>query len=752
MKNFLENNAVKPETLLNLFSQAPVALAVLKGENMIIEAANPLMRNIMGLDEDSIGLPLLEDKPIFANTDLIVHLKNVYKNNGKQQGREQKFTFKKVCENQIFNYDFTYAPLKNSNEEIVGVIVMANDVTEKVLAKIERKESDSRFRNLVMESEIPTVFFRGEDLIVDVINDKARQYWGKSYDVVGLKLEDALPELKNQPIIEILKNVYSTGEIYREDAAKVDFEYDGVIKTFYINLSYKPIRNIHGEIYGILNMGVDVTQQVLTNRALSTSEERLREVIASVPFAISVLKGNDFVIEMSNQGTTDLWKKNENRIGRKLSDVYPEMKDHPIMEYLKKAYETGKQIRIKEEEVKIPQFDNSRFMNYIFTPIGLEEDEKTIISVGQDVTDELQLKKNLQESELRFKSMADTVPQIIWSAEPNGEVDYFNERWYEFSGLPRGKEFLKNWADLLHPDDFERVLQTWKDSLETGTYYDIEYRLEDRRNPGTYRWFLARGIPAKSSSGEILKWSGSNTDIHDFKMFQKQKDDFLAITSHELKTPLTSIKLYAQALERMMKKEGNEKAADYASKLEGQVDRLSNLVTDLLDVTKIENGKLQLKESEFDFDELAHEVVQHFRISFPRHEIIFHNNKAGEAFADRSRISQVMTNFISNGIKYSPKSEKIVVQTFCDDAGNAGFSVKDFGIGLPQDKLEKIFEQFYRVHEDEDNTFEGLGLGLYIASEIIHRSNGNIKVTSKINEGSKFCFTIPKKRTSNTVK
>lgn len=745
MKNFLENNQLKPETLIELFGQAPVALAVLKGKDMIVEASNSLMLKYMGVNAEVIGRPIHEVQPLFNSPKFRKILLNVYENGVIHTGHEKRMTLIKNGAELTSYYDFTYSPLKNTMGEITGIITIANDVTEQVLAKQENEKIEARFRNLIMEAEIPTIFFKGKELIIDIINEKAKEYWKEKHDLTGLPLREALPELFSQPFAEILKNVYRTGKIYKEDAAKIMIPQSDEFQAVYMNLSFKPIYDSSGEIFGVLNMSLDVTEQINAKKLIEKSEERLRQFIAAVPLAMSVLKGPEFTIEMSNRGVSELWEKNNRRIGKTLIEAYPELENHFIIGYLKQAYETGRQIQIKEIEVKLPHFEKPRYMNYIFTPIDLGESENTIVSVGYDITEEIQLKRKLQESELRFKNLADTIPQIVWTAKPDGEVDYFNERWYELSGLPKDEIHIKNWKEIVHKDDLKNIEETWKRNIETGELHEVEYRLEKKDNPGTYHWYLGRGIPIKSDDGKILKWIGSTTDIHEFKTFLKQKDDFLAITSHELKTPLTSIKLYAQALERMLKQEGYEKGAEYAGKMGIQINRLNQLITDLLDVTKIQNGQLPLNKTVFDFDDLVSEVAEEAKISNGNHKIISKLGSTGLVEGDRERIQQVMQNFISNAIKYSPNKEKIVICSHTDEEGNACFSVEDFGIGIPKNKIEKIFEQFYRVNEESSNTFEGMGLGLYISSQIIKRSEGKIKVYSELGKGSKFSFSLPGK-------
>lgn len=178
--------------------------------------------------------------------------------------------------------------------------------------------------------------------------------------------------------------------------------------------------------------------------------------------------------------------------------------------------------------------------------------------------------------------------------------------------------------------------------------------------------------------------------------------------------------------------------------MDDQIDLLTNLISDLLDVTKIQNGKIQLNESEFDFDQLAEEIVYEQQM-VASHKIILHPSKVGKIFADRHRVSQVMSNLISNAVKYSPDADQVIVSTGLID-NNVTFCVRDFGIGIPEDKQSKVFEQYYRVSSSEEHTFPGLGLGLYISSEIIKRTGGKIYMSSNEEKGSDFCFEIPKSK------
>jgi two-component system CheB/CheR fusion protein len=232
-------------------------------------------------------------------------------------------------------------------------------------------------------------------------------------------------------------------------------------------------------------------------------------------------------------------------------------------------------------------------------------------------------------------------------------------------------------------------------------------------------------------------------DITERKQLEQQKDEFISIASHELKTPITSLKAYTQILGQRFRKADDIKSAKLVEKMNSQVDKLTELIGDLLDVTKMEAGRIQFHESYFDFNELVEGTVEELQRTTEKHIITMELQPSLTVYGDHDRLGQVLTNFITNAIKYSPQADKIIVKTFVNK-NKITLCVQDFGVGLLEEDQEKVFERFYRVGGSDQNTFPGLGLGLYIASEIIKRHKGRVWVESKKAQGSTFCFSLPK--------
>jgi signal transduction histidine kinase len=262
-----------------------------------------------------------------------------------------------------------------------------------------------------------------------------------------------------------------------------------------------------------------------------------------------------------------------------------------------------------------------------------------------------------------------------------------------------------------------------------------------KNTDGTIHWYIATGKP-QFKEGVFTGYIGACVDISGQKQIQIQKDNFIAIASHELKTPVTSIKAYSQVLEMILAGKGESKEAGMVTKMGTQLNRLIDLINDLLDVTKLNAGKLQFNDVAFDFNPMVKDLIEDLQRTTQRHTILEDFKATGRVFGDKERIGQVLTNFITNAIKYSPNSEEIIVHTDVKD-GEIIVCVEDFGIGISENHQKKVFEQFYRVSGDMQHTFPGLGLGLYISSEIIAREGGRIWVNSTPGQGSSFCFALP---------
>jgi len=232
------------------------------------------------------------------------------------------------------------------------------------------------------------------------------------------------------------------------------------------------------------------------------------------------------------------------------------------------------------------------------------------------------------------------------------------------------------------------------------------------------------------------------TQLQRSKEFEKQKDNFMSIASHELKTPVTSLKVFSHLMRKQAEKEGQTEYYRYLDRMDDQVGKLTGLVENLLDITKIQLGKLPYTMAWFDLNSCVSDTIEIARETNKQHEIVLEGKAVQKLYGDKDRICQVMDNFVSNAVKYSPDHKKVMVHVTNSDHA-VTFSVRDFGIGIDKKHQQKIFDRFFRVAEDRETTFPGLGIGLYVSSEIIKRHGGKIWVDSEKGKGSTFSFSLP---------
>ncbi|HAV03272.1 MAG TPA: hypothetical protein DCW95_08885, partial [Chryseobacterium sp.] len=277
---------------------------------------------------------------------------------------------------------------------------------------------------------------------------------------------------------------------------------------------------------------------------------------------------------------------------------------------------------------------------------------------------------------------------------------------------------------------------------ETGRAFHFEHRF--RSKTGEYHWFLSRAFPDRAEDGTIRRWVGTSTDIDEMKKQEKQKNDFIKMANHELKTPVTTIKGYVQLLKKMRGNSEDQFLVNSLNTIEGQVNKLNGLIGDLLDITRMESGTLPLKKTAFPLQQLVTETIKDILATGPAHQINFNNkkNSALIVYADRDRITQVLNNLLTNAIKYSPGTERVEVG-LQENMGRAVISVRDYGIGMNTDELTRIFERFYRVLGDDEQTYPGFGIGLYIVKDIMDRHGGQVWAESTKNEGSTFYLALP---------
>lgn len=598
----------------------------------------------------------------------------------------------------------------------------------------------TNFDYIVSNSLTSTIVLTGIDPIIEVANQKMIDFLGRGNAISGNRFFDVLPELETENVIQLYHRVFEEKKEQEEKEFKVDYFYNNVLYTKFLHLLLRPKLDNNGNVEAVIISSIDITDLVETREKLRENENLLTAFLEHVPVSINVLEGENFVYKLSNGLSNKVWG-HDISVGTTVADTVPYIKERPIYEELESVYETGVQIDKKGHQYQ-DRNNETKYINYILQPIkDINDKVEYILTLGYDVTTEMEYKNRLEANEERFKVLADFMPQFVWTSDKDGVVTYFNKNWYDAFGLEKDINPNDSFWDLLHPDSVEKVRESWFGAVRQNATYEVEYQLV---NPITNisKWYLARGKRVCNDNDETELWIGTCTDIDDFKQLQKQKDDFIGIASHELKTPLTSLKLYAQSVEINLRKQGDEKNAEVVKKMETQINKLNKLISDLLDVTKIQSGRMVLQDSIFLMDDLVSEIVEEQQMSSTTHIITLHKENVGYIRGDRDRIGQVLSNLINNAVKYSPNGKEVEVRLEMRN-DFAKVSIKDNGFGIPQNKIHQVFDQYFRVGSEYEKGINGLGLGLFICAQIINKSNGQIYVNSELHKGSTFCFELP---------
>lgn len=731
--------------LNNLFEQAPVAIAVMHGPDFIVEIINEMALQIIGRPKEQIMYqPLFEAMPEIRNQGFEAIFSSVFKTGRRMVIEEIEVQLLRNGKPNAIFAKVVIEPLREEDGSILGIMIAAYDITEHVTARKKIETSELRYRRLIQSISVALYTCDKEGRIL-MYNHAAVELWGRE-PKVGTELwcgswkifqtnGELLPFDKCPMAIALKYNRVETFEIIIERP-------DGSRRHV---LPYpQPILNNEGEITGAINLLLDITENTKIRKALQLSEERFGNIINQVGAGIAQTDIAGKFIAVNEQYCQLTGRSEASLLEMRIPDVtHPDDRQQIIL-LLKRCAEEEKSFTMEKRYLKP---DGSVvWVNNSVSLIKGSNNINFLTTVSIDITEAKKMEVRLIESENRFRNLSDTIPVIIWMADNNGNCTYLNKQWYDYTGQTPEIALGDGWLNAVHPADREITTGAFFNAKPKETSFVMEFRLKDKK--GDYRWFLNSGLPNYNEDKNFEGYIGSCTDITDNKKLSQQKDEFMSIVSHELKTPVTSLKAFTQLLEMKFSTAGDEASSAIMRRMDVQISKLNTLISDLLDITRLDEGKLAFKKEVFSFTDLVNETAEELQRISTSHtivtEIFFNCLLTG----DRERTGQVLINLITNAIKYSPKANKIIVKvTMHNDS--IVCAVKDFGIGIDKSKQSRIFSRFYRVEGEKFDTFPGLGLGLYISAEIIRKQSGEIWFDSEPTKGSTFYFSLPVNKDQN---
>lgn len=584
-------------------------------------------------------------------------------------------------------------------------------------------------------------------------------------DIVGLGFLEAFPESPEDPEGDNLEVLLNSLIECVDKKSRVELpgkRYDVPIRgtdrfeTKYWQASNNPVINDEGEISYISHVTVEITgaydlaKKERIAREVSEAKRRdLHSLLMEAPAAIAILEGPEFVYEFQNSLHKRLFP-GRNLIGKGLVEAFPEFKDAPIIQILKNVYHNGEPSETKELMIPLTRedhlFSDNVFWNFIYQPRYNSSNEVDgIVIFGYDVTGQVSSRTKVEESEKRLQTILETLAEGLVIVNREGTMVFVNTMAEQLLGLSKEAMLERNyhdprWQNLrLDGSDLPKDEHPIYITMNTGeTVFDREIGI--KRADGDHFFISVNSAPLRNDAGEITGAIGTFIDVTQRRRSAQMKDEFVSTVSHELKTPLTSIKAYLQMLDRSVG--GAEvNSRRFLDRLSIQVNRLETLIKDFLDVTRIDSDKLQLRATEFDMKPVLEDLIKDLQMVNNTHKLIITHNQSVKVVTDQNRVIQVLTNLITNAVKYSPaaKEVRIALRTENDEMV---CSVQDFGIGIPEGQKSLVFDRFHQAGHNKGSGLS-LGLGLYISREIVNRAGGRIWLDSVPGEGSTFYFSLP---------
>lgn len=738
------------EHILNLISDAYPGLVTYINKNLQYEFTNKEYLTWFGKDPEDIRGKTV--KEVIGNQAFLArkpYIDRVLK--GEQVMFPTQLVHKRLG---LRDLEQIYRPDVAPDGSIQGFISLAYDVTEQKAAEKQAKENELRFRSLT--EAIPQ--------LVWVTDPEGKVLW----------LNENWPKVTGTTMEENLDHGW-LNVVHPDDRPYISQRWYGRIANLERGVSeyrlrmadgsYRwhvsrsiPVKNDDGKVLRWVGTTTDIEDQKVAQNIAERERKRIYSLFMQAPIAMVILTGPDLIIDMINSAASKFYS-DRLLVGKPMREAMPEIGEQGFVKILQEIYVSGIGRSLHAAEAMLPGPDGKKALHYFdlfYEPIKDESGKTTgVFTISFDVTEQILAAKKVKESEMLFRNYAESMAQMVYISDGTGKITYLNHQWHMYSDEDFSKPDI--WSRIVHPEDLPLATQKWRESYVSGKPYEGEFRY--LRKDGVYRWHLNRAVQVRDSYGNIIQWVGTVTDIHDQKLFQselkakekkleealKARDQFLSIASHELKTPLTSLKLQSQlALKniRTHKEFSLEKMMAMFLQTNELVDRLTHLIDDMLDVARINTGKLKLNRTKNEISDIIRKVISRMAIMFesagiPVPEIRVEEKLYG--YWDRFRLEQVLGNLLTNAIRYG-RGHTVNI-TIGKKDNEVLLTVTDKGYGISSEDQKRIFGRFERAINSSE--VSGLGLGLFISKEIVEAHGGKIWVESELNIGSTFYVSLP---------
>lgn len=689
-----------------------------------------------------------------------------------------------TVQGKVLHYQSTITPEFTPDGKVISVLAVARDITALRSQQLLLAQSEQRMKNLITQAPVATCLFVGEEMLIDVANELMLGCWGKDSSVIGLPLLQAVPELTGQPFMDILLQVYRSGLAYQAKSVPAMLKVDGKLSTYYFDFTYKPIFDENQQVYGIMDMAVDVTAQTLYFEALHASEQKVRAIISSAPVAMGIFMGEDLVIELPNQAFTDIIGKGPDIAGKKLGELMPELGAQGFLDLLGRVYKTGESYQAYATPLELIKDGklSRRYFDVSFTPLkdaaGLIY---AVLDISVDVTQATLAREQLDQTQAQLRDVIELAEVATWTVDLQTGSVACSQRFREWYGLTdyQGEITFGLIADLIEADQqtgFWQLLSSVGKKLGSEPYsYEYSVHARDSKT----RVLREQGLVKYNHAGKPASITGSVQDItvqaRDKAGLQQQilassgqlKNSrldldrsnanllrFAYVASHDLQEPLRKIHTFSSLLQTQY---GQQLGAGTAhlKRIEDAAKRMSLLVQELLAFSRISTDQ-QIHDT-VDINDVIDQVIDDLEIKISETKTVVRRENMPVLKGNRIQLTQLFSNLVSNAIKFSRSDIAPIVSMTCaridfqqlaagihpirQAAQYYQIDVKDNGIGFDPQYADRIFQIFQRLHSRAE--FEGTGIGLAICEKVAANHGGTISVTSQIGTGSIFSIFLP---------
>jgi PAS domain S-box-containing protein len=755
------------------FKAAPVIIGYVRGENYVIEFANEGLLKVWSRSSDVIGKPLFDALPELKDQGTKQLLDEVCRTGQPFFAYEHPLTFYRDGLEETLYFNFVYQPFYEDGVEgkASGVISVGHDVTEQVNER-------QKFKNVVQQANDPILILKGRNMVLEVANDALYRLWKIDKSALGKSFLQILPEMEGQGFLELLQNVYNTGETFHGFETPAVFEdSDGNKRTVYVNFTYQPYREPDGNISGVLVLSSDVTAQVLAKRQAEESQQQWKDLANSMP-AILWTTGGDGSPRFFNHRWyefTGLTEEQSLHSGW-TSVLHPDDGKHSrtIWDHAVKTgtpYEVELRYKNKQGDYRwmiargVPIKQDGKVVSWYGTSVDIHEKKQLEFHLEEKVrerTEQLEAKNKVLDNILQYSSNGITVSEMIRD-ESGNVVDAMtilaNDAAVKFSGIPKDLYLTKR-ATVFDPNIISSPYgQACLKTLRTGEPSIMQYFLEFRS-----RWLeltisrmdenhlihiFTDVTPIKEAQLQLEK------SLQELQYANANLEEFAYAASHDLKEPARKLQFYSNRLKEDLKEKLNPAQINLFERLESSSNRMQNLIHDLLEYSHAAHGSSEYEVIDLEAD-IKH-VLEDLELEIQKKQARIRLDSLPTIKGNKRQMQQLFQNLLSNALKYSKQgvapeiaitSRRMLARDVKRDLPiEAGsqlctlIEVSDNGIGFDQKDADRIFKVFTRLATD--GLYRGSGVGLSIVRKVVESHQGFVWAESEPGKGSTFKILLP---------